>query len=61
VLGVAPVVVAVTAVCWVLLMIGAMVAHVRSGEPAFVLLNLVYLALAAFVAWGRLGPAPFTA
>jgi hypothetical protein len=61
VLGVAPVMVVVTAVCWVLLMVGAMVAHVRSGEPAFIVLNLAYLALAAFVAWGRLGPAPFTA
>jgi hypothetical protein len=59
-LGVAPVLVPVTAVCWVLLMVGAMVAHLRSGEARFVVLNLAYLALAAFVAWGRFGPHPFT-
>ncbi|MET9255821.1 DoxX family protein [Streptomyces sp. NPDC048182] len=60
VLGVAPALVAVTAVCWVLLMVGAMVTHGRRGELAFAGLNLCYLVLAAFVAWGRLGPEPFT-
>jgi hypothetical protein len=58
-LGIAPVLVPVTAVCWVLLMVGAMSTHGRRGESAFVVLNLVYLALAAFVAWGRFGPEPF--
>jgi hypothetical protein len=58
-LGIAPVLVPVTAVCWALLMVGAAVTHGRRGEAAFVTLNLVYLAPAAFVAWGRLGPAPF--
>lgn len=57
---IAPVLVPVTAVCWVLLMVGAMVTHGRLGESRFVLLNLVYLALAAFVAWGRFGPGSFT-
>lgn len=61
VVDVAPVVVPVTAVCWVLLMIGAMIAHLRSGEPKFIVLNAIYLGVAAFVAWGRFGPAPFTA
>ncbi|GAB3860797.1 DoxX family protein [Micromonospora andamanensis] len=59
-LDVAPVLVPVTAVCWILLMIGAAVTHLRDGEARFIALNLVYLALAAFVAWGRLGPEPFT-
>lgn len=59
-LGVAPVLVPVTATCWVLLMIGAMITHGRRGESRFVMLNLVYLALAAFIAWGRFGPEPFT-
>ncbi len=60
--GVAPVLVPVTAVCWILLMIGAMVTHVRHGDSAgFVALNLTYLALAAFIAWGRLGLDSFTA
>lgn len=60
VVGVAPVLVPVTAVCWVALMIGAMITHGRRGETPLVALNLVYLALAVFVAWGRFGPAPFT-
>ncbi|MEU9781644.1 DoxX family protein [Streptomyces phaeochromogenes] len=54
-LDIAPVLVPVTAACWVLLMIGAMVTHGRLGESRFVLLNLAYLALAAFIAWGRFG------
>ncbi|TDD64857.1 DoxX family protein [Actinomadura darangshiensis] len=58
--GVAPVMVPVTAVCWVLLMAGAMVTHLRRGEGAAVVANLVYLAMAAFVAWGRFGPESFT-
>jgi hypothetical protein len=59
--GVAPVLVPVTAVCWVLLMIGAMITHVRTGSPKFVWLNLVYLALAVFIAVGRFGVETFTA
>ncbi|NDU75454.1 DoxX family protein [Actinomadura sp. DSM 109109] len=58
--GVAPVVVPVTAACWVLLMVGAMATHGRRGETAFVALNLAYLVLAAFVAAGRFGPWSFT-
>ena len=54
VVGVAPVLVPVTAVCWVLLMVGAMITHLRHGGlDKFVALNLTYLALAAFLAWGR--------
>ncbi|RAO37312.1 hypothetical protein PSN13_01293 [Micromonospora saelicesensis] len=60
VLDIAPVLVPVTAVCWILLMVGAMITHLRYGEARFIVLNLVYLAMAAFVAWGRLGPEPFT-
>ena len=62
VVDIAPVMVPVTAVCWVLLMIGAMITHLRHGGlDRFVLLNLTYLALAAFIAWGRFGPESFTA
>ncbi|MEU8419270.1 DoxX family protein [Micromonospora sp. NPDC048835] len=60
VLGIAPVLVPVTAICWVLLMIGAVITHLRHDEAKFIALNLVYLAVAAFVAWGRLAPEPFT-
>ena len=59
VLDIAPVMVPVTAVCWVLLMIGAMITHGRLGEYRFVVLNVVYLVLAAFIAWGRFLLEPF--
>jgi len=52
-LDIAPVLVPVTAVCWILLMVGAMITHGRRGESKFVVLNLIYLAVAAFIAWGR--------
>ncbi|MGP4010962.1 DoxX family protein [Streptomyces sp. 4N124] len=58
--GVAPVLVPVTAVCWVLLMVGAMITHGRLGEFRFVALNLAYLALAAVLVWGRFGPGSFS-
>ncbi len=60
VLDIAAVMVPVTAVCWVFLMVGAMVTHGRLGQFKFVILNSVYLALAAFVAWGRFGRWRFT-
>lgn len=59
VVGVAPIMVPVTAVCWVLLMIGAMITHLRRHEKTPVAANLIYLAMAVFVAWGRFGPEPF--
>ena len=61
VVDVAPVMVPVTAVCWVLLMIGAMITHGRLGQVKLAMLNLGYLALAAFIAWGRFGPESFVA
>jgi len=61
VLDIVPIMVPVTAVCWVVLMIGAMITHGRYSQFKLVLLNAVYLALAAFVAWGRFGVESFTA
>ena len=61
VVDVVPVMVPVTAACWVLLMVGAMITHGRLGQLRFVLLNVAYLALAAFIAWGRFGPQSFAA
>ena len=52
-LGIAPVLAPVTACCWIALMVGAMVTHGRRGEAGFVAVNLVYLGLAAFIAWNR--------
>ncbi|MDF2969498.1 MAG: DoxX-like family [Nocardioidaceae bacterium] len=59
IVDIAPVMVPVTAACWVLLMIGAMITHGRLGQSKLVMLNVVYLALAAFIAWGRFSPESF--
>ncbi|HEY9366976.1 DoxX family protein [Streptomyces sp.] len=60
VLDIAPVMVPVTAVCWVALMVGAMITHGRLGQYKLVILNSVYLVLAGFIAWGRFVLEPFT-
>ena len=58
--GIAPLMVPVTAVCWVLLMVGAITTHIRYRDGAgFVALTSSYLVIAAFIAWGRLGPEAF--
>ncbi|EHR50096.1 hypothetical protein SacmaDRAFT_1828 [Saccharomonospora marina XMU15] len=62
VVGIAPIMVPVTAACWALLMVGAVSTHVRYRDGAkFVVVTSAYLALAAFVAWGRFGPESFVA
>jgi uncharacterized membrane protein len=61
VLGIAPVLVPLAAVGLALLMGGAVLTRVRRHEPKPMVADLVYLALAAFVAWGRFfGPEAFT-
>lgn len=59
-LDIAPVLVPMAAVGLVLLMVGAMVTHLRRHEASAVVVNLAILALAVFVAWGRFGPQSFT-
>jgi hypothetical protein len=61
-LDIAPVLVPVTATGAVLLFIGAVITRLRSRHVSNVTIvgDLVYLAMAAFVAWGRFGPASFT-
>ncbi|BCB87768.1 DoxX family protein [Phytohabitans suffuscus] len=59
-LDIAPVLVPVTAVCVALLFTGAAIMRLRRGERATIAADLVYLALAVFLAWGRFGPEPFT-
>jgi DoxX-like protein len=59
-LDIAPVLVPLAAVGVVLLMVGAMITHLRRREAMFAMANMAYLALAAFVAWGRFGPESFT-
>jgi hypothetical protein len=59
-LGIAPVLVPLAAVGLVLLMVGAIITHLRRNEIQAIVVNLVLLAMAAIVAWGRFGPQPFT-
>jgi hypothetical protein len=55
-LGIAPVLVPLAAVGVVLLMVGAMITHLRRNEVVPIVMNVIFLAMAAFVAWGRFGP-----
>lgn len=58
---VAPILVPLAAVGVILVMIGAAVVHGRRHELPNVVINVVLLLLAAFVAWGRFGPHSFSA
>ena len=59
-LNIAPILVPLAAVGLGLIMIGAASVTYRRQEFKHALLNLTYLALIAFVAWGRFGPESFT-
>jgi uncharacterized membrane protein YphA (DoxX/SURF4 family) len=61
VLDIAPVLVPLAALGLVLIMIGAAITRFRRHEFTIMAVDLVYLALVAFVAWGRFGPESFTA
>ena len=59
-LDVAPVFVPLAALGLVLMMVGAVVVHVRRKETSTMAPAVVLLVLAAVVAWGRFGPYSFT-
>ena len=59
-LDIAPVLVPLAASGAVLLFAGAVIMRLRRGERATIAVDLVYLAMAAFVASGRFGPWSFT-
>ncbi|MER7585537.1 DoxX family protein [Kitasatospora sp. NPDC097691] len=59
VLDIAPVFVPLAALGLVLLMAGAAVVRLRRREYKLVAVDVVYVLLAAFVVWGRLGPESF--
>jgi hypothetical protein len=59
-LDIAPVLVPVAASGGVLLFVGAVIMRLRRGERATIGIDLVYLAMAAFVASGRFGPWSFS-
>jgi hypothetical protein len=58
-LDIAPILVPLAALGLVIIMAGAAITRIRRHEPKFMVADLVYLALAAFVAWGRFGPESF--
>jgi len=58
-LDIAPGLVPIAATGLALIMAGAVVTHARRREPQQIVVNVVLLALAAFVAWGRFGPYAF--
>jgi uncharacterized membrane protein YphA (DoxX/SURF4 family) len=56
---IAPILIPLAAVGLVFVMVGAAVVHAGRNEPMNIAVNVVLLALAVFVAWGRFGPYPF--
>ena len=58
-LDIAPVLVPLAALGLVLVMIGAIVVHLRLKEGQAAIKNVVLLVLAAVVVWGRFGPYAF--
>jgi uncharacterized membrane protein YphA (DoxX/SURF4 family) len=61
VLDIVPVFVPLAALGLVLMMVGAVIVHVRRKEISTMAPSVVLLVLAAVVAWGRFGPYQFTA
>ena len=59
-LGIAPVLVPLAALGLAMIMVGAVITRIRRHEFKHMVADLVYLALACFVAWGRFGPESFT-
>ena len=59
VFDVATVLVPIAATGLALIMLGAAVTHARRKESQMVVVNVVLLLLATFVAWGRFGPYAF--
>jgi hypothetical protein len=61
IVDIAPVLVPLAALGLVVIMTGAVSVRIRRNETKLMAADLVYLALAAFVAFGRFGPESFTA
>ena len=59
-LNIAPILVPVTATCVALLFAGATTVRLRRGERKTAVGDVVYLAIAVFIAIGRFGPWAFT-
>ncbi|MEU8384263.1 DoxX family protein [Streptosporangium sp. NPDC048865] len=57
--GILPILTPIAATGLVITMIAAIFVHLRRKEYPGIVVNVVLLALAAFVAWGRFGPYSF--
>jgi uncharacterized membrane protein YphA (DoxX/SURF4 family) len=58
-LDIAPILTPLAASGLVIIMVGAMITHVRRKEPGAIVFNAVLLIVAAVIAWGRFGPYSF--
>ncbi|MFI6351990.1 DoxX family protein [Streptomyces sp. NPDC050743] len=58
-LDIAPVLVPLAALGLALLMVGAAITRLRRHEVTLMAVDMIYVVLAAFVAWGRFGPESF--
>lgn len=59
-LGILPILVPLAAAGLVLLMVGAIITHLRRHEAPAIAVNVALLVLAGLVAWGRSGTQPFS-
>jgi DoxX-like family len=59
-LDIAPVLVPLAAIGLVVLMVGAVITHLRRHEARVIASPMAVLAVAAVVVWGRFGPYSFT-
>lgn len=57
--GIATVLTPVAAVGLATLQLGAILTHARRREPRSILVNVILLTTAGFIAWGRFGPYAF--
>ncbi|MER5624975.1 DoxX family protein [Streptosporangium sp. NPDC002544] len=57
--GIAPILTPLAATGLAITMLGAAATHARRKEPSAIAVNVVLLALAAVIAWGRFGPHSF--
>ncbi len=55
---IAPILVPIAATGLAVAQTGAAIVHLRRKEPRFIIGNLVLIAIAAFIAWGRFGDYP---
>jgi uncharacterized membrane protein YphA (DoxX/SURF4 family) len=59
IVDIAPILIPVAASCLAVVMLGAIVVHLRRAEYASIFVPVVLLVVSAAVAWGRFGPYAF--